>query len=109
MTTITATQLKLKTQNESIVLLDIRSARERVHFHIGGQHVSLTKLQTKIPEEIISLKEEVIIICCSSISGKRSETARQILEKAGFKNIKILAGGIYTWNRIYPKEKIKSL
>jgi len=111
MNTITCNNLKKITQSKTPVLvIDIRDSIEFRQFNIGGKNYPLeVMLRYGLTDEVKKFKEDLVVICCSSMSGKRSEQAKAILEKAGFKNVKILAGGIYTWRRIYPKDKINCL
>ena len=111
MNTITCTKLREITHSKTPVLvLDIRDSIEYRQFNIGGKNYPLEVMQRYgLTEEVEKFKEELVVICCSSMSGKRSEKAKAILENAGFTNVKILAGGIYTWRRIYPKDKINCL
>ena len=104
MNTITCNNLKIITESKTPVLvLDIRESLEFRQFNIGGKNYSLEVMQRYgLTDEVEKFKDELVVICCSSMSGKRSEKAKAILEKAGFQNVKILAGGIYTWRRIFP-------
>ena len=108
MSNITCTKLKEIAQSDTkLLVLDIRDSIEYRQYNIGGKNYPLEVMRRYgMTDEVKAFKNELVVICCSSMSGKRSENAKVILEKNGFTNVKILAGGIYTWRRIYPKDKI---
>ncbi len=107
MNTISIKDFYIKiTKKEPFLLLDIRERREWVHFNIGGKNVPLSQLQKTIPEELNEYKNTLIVVACSGMKNKRGESARSILQKNGFRKIQILAGGVYAWNKQFPKKNI---
>ena len=96
MTTITAEDVKARSdRGEQLNILDVREPHENLEFNIGGTLVPLGKIQTLQLDEIEDWKNEEVIVYCRS--GNRSGQACQILEMAGFKNVKNLTGGMLEW------------
>lgn len=90
---VTAGELKAMIERgERVILIDVRTPQEHAEGHIPGS--VLMPLNTL--EGIESLPEDgQIILYCRS--GKRSQTARNILERKGFKGLRDLEGGINSW------------
>jgi rhodanese-related sulfurtransferase len=102
MNTITVDELNTRLHNgEQIHLLDVREDAERAEYNIGGKHIPLGKIQALQTEEIDDWKDEEVIVYCRS--GNRSGIASLILEQAGFKNVKNLAGGMLAWREKFEK------
>jgi rhodanese-related sulfurtransferase len=87
--------------SSSVVFLDAREPREFAVSHIAGaipvgyDHFSLENLPASLP------KNTPIIVYCSV--GYRSEKVTEKLQKAGFKNVSNLYGGIFEWvNQDFP-------
>lgn len=81
------------------VLLDVREAHELSGNlgHIDGiLHIPIGSLAKRL-SDLESEKDREIIIVCRS--GARAHTAAQILSKAGFPNVSVLAGGMIAWNK----------
>lgn len=79
--------------NEKLILLDVRDPKEREINKIEGSHfIPLSQIATRTSE--LEKDKEIIIYCKA---GKRSLMAADILQKAGFKNLKSLRGGIISW------------
>lgn len=96
MQNITADEVKSRLDNgETLHLIDVREPHEHAEFNIGGQLISLGKIQTMQVEELDDLKEEEVILYCRS--GNRSGQAATILDMLGFKNTKNLVGGMLGW------------
>ena len=96
MQTISVEELKARRDNgEQIKLLDVRETVENEEFNIGGLLLPLGKIQSMQIEEIEDWKENEVVCYCRS--GNRSGQACLILEMAGFKNVKNLAGGMLAW------------
>lgn len=88
--------------SKSFVVLDSRSDQEFKVSHlnnaiwIGYKDFELQKVLNEIPD-----KETEIAIYCSI--GVRSEKIGEKLQKAGYKNVSNLYGGIFQWkNKGYP-------
>ena len=81
--------------NRNIVLLDVRTPKERKEQSIKGSiHIPLYELGTR-SDELLKYKDKEIICYCRS--GNRSLTAAAKLKKKGF-NSANLKGGIIRWN-----------
>ena len=80
---------------EGAVVLDVRNTAERSHGSIPGSvHVALGDL----PDAIGALPKgrEIITVC---ESGLRASIAASLLERAGFRHVKTLDGGMEAWLR----------
>lgn len=79
------------------ILLDVREPEEFVGElgHIEGSLlVPLDALARRLPKLLGYVDREVVVVCRA---GARSATAGAILRKAGFRDIKNLAGGMLAW------------
>ncbi len=91
--TISAEELKKGLTDNSIDLIDVRTAGEREDFHIGGKHVPAEKVQEHFDKENPHKKT---VLYCSS--GKRSaEAVKKIKQKHPDANIYSLEGGLKEW------------
>ena len=96
MQVITSNELKTRLDaGEHLHIVDVREPYENAEFNIGGLLIPLGKIQTLQIDELDELKTEEIIVYCRS--GNRSGQACQILEMAGFTNVKNLTGGMLDW------------
>ncbi len=96
MKTISVEELKSRRdKGEDIRLLDVREPIENAEFNIGGFLLPVGKIQSMQIEDIENWKEDELICYCRS--GNRSGQGCLILEMAGFKNVKNLAGGMLAW------------
>lgn len=80
---------------EDIVLIDIREAHEREVFNIGGEHVPLSSIVEFAPALPIDKK---IVLYCEK--GIRSVIAIQRLQQK-FPDLKLynLSGGMQAWKK----------
>lgn len=83
---------ELKQQLNNIKLIDVRSNEERALFNIGGLHIPLQDIATRMSE--LNSNDRIVIYCHS---GARSLMAAKMLIEAGFASVKSLAGGIMAW------------
>jgi len=96
---IRVNELKDKMEaGEDFKLLDVREAHEREQFNIGGSFIPLGALMSRIGELEAHKEDEVIVYCRS---GNRSGLAKEFLERAGFKNVRNLLGGMLDWAEAY--------
>ncbi len=96
MTNITPEEVKQRIDaGDKLNLIDVREPHENADFNIGGILLPLGKVHSMQIEEIEDWKEDEVICYCRS--GNRSGQACMILETAGFKNTKNLAGGMLAW------------
>ncbi|CAG0965072.1 thiosulfate sulfurtransferase [Burkholderiales bacterium] len=89
--TLAATQLL----NRDAVALDLRETKE----YEGGRlpnavHIPLSQLESRAAE-LAPMKSRPVIAYCAR--GQRSRGAGSALEKAGFKDIYHLTGGVAAW------------
>ena len=82
--------------SEEFLLIDVREDYERADFNVGGIHIPVGFIPSKV-EELSEHKEEEIVIYCRS--GNRSGQAKIFLEQFGFKNVRNLLGGMIEWQR----------
>jgi rhodanese-related sulfurtransferase len=96
MTTITAEEVKARIDaGEKINIIDVREPYENAEFNIGGTLVPLGSIQSMQLDDLEPYKNEELILYCRS--GNRSGQACQILEMAGFTNVRNLTGGMLYW------------
>lgn len=93
--TVTVQEMcSLLDKGESVWILDVRDDEEVKKAKItNAHHIHLTQLPEnldKIPE-----KKEIYIFCGS---GLRSTIAASLLKREGWKNIKVILGGVAGWN-----------
>jgi len=73
--------------------LDVRESDEWAEYHIPNTtHIPLGTLQRKLAE--LPKDQEIIVVCRS---GNRSQTGRDILQKAGFEKVSSMNGGLKEW------------
>jgi len=81
-------------QQESILLLDVRTAGENRAGHIAGSlHIPLHELKRRM-FELENYRDREIIVYCAS--GNRSVTATHLLDTNGFRAVN-LRGGMLAW------------
>jgi rhodanese-related sulfurtransferase len=101
MQTITAEELHSRmAAGEQLNIVDVREPHEHAEFNIGGKLLPLGNIQTLQIDDLEEYKNEELIVYCRS--GNRSGQACQILEMAGFTQVKNLIGGMLNW-----QDKIK--
>jgi rhodanese-related sulfurtransferase len=82
-------------QGERLFLLDVREPAEYVEARVAGSTlIPLGQLATRVGELPRDLP--IVAICRS---GNRSGVALQLLQRAGFTDVRNLAGGIIAWSR----------
>jgi rhodanese-related sulfurtransferase len=86
---------KLARASSDIVILDVRTERERRSKSISGSiHIPLNELKARLGELKKNQGKEIVCYCAS---GNRSVSAALKLKKAGFKSAN-LKGGIAEWS-----------
>ncbi len=96
---IDAKELKEKLdRGDDFVLIDVRESHEHQEFNVGGQLIPVGIIQTKVPELEQHKNDEVVVYCRS---GARSGMAQQILQRAGFTNVRNLTGGMLAWRETF--------
>ncbi|MBK8704552.1 MAG: rhodanese-like domain-containing protein [Saprospiraceae bacterium] len=98
---ITVQELKERMdKGETIHLIDVREPYEHEEFNIGGLLCPLGNVMRAI-EEMSEHKAEEIVVYCRS--GRRSDTAKQIMQQAGYQNVRNLLGGMLDWQEAFGK------
>jgi NADPH-dependent 2,4-dienoyl-CoA reductase/sulfur reductase-like enzyme/rhodanese-related sulfurtransferase len=84
------------------VLLDVRSLEEfeAMRLGVGEQLIPLGALRGRLDELPADKEREIICYCKVSLRGYEAAT---LLEAHGWKNAKVLEGGVMAWP--YPREK----
>jgi len=92
--------LRIK-ENKSIILLDVRSRKEFEEERLPNSVlIPLNVLRSRLHE--LNKNSEIITFCSISLRGYE---AALILKAEGFKNVKVLDGGLTLW----PFEKLKGI
>ena len=87
------TPQELATKLTAVTVVDVRSANEWSHGHLpGAKHIPLGSLIDRLGE--IPSGKPVVVQCQS---GGRSQIAASILERAGFRDVINLTGGLSAW------------
>lgn len=100
---VTSDQLKEKLNNkEQIVMLDVRNPDEyeQMRLGVGEKLIPLGQLRKRMEELPENKETEIITWCKISLRGYE---AALILQANGYKNVKVLEGGIMAWP--YKREK----
>ena len=91
---IQAEELKSRLDHgDSLFLLDVRDEYEFEISNIGGHLIPLPELPKRLKE--LSARQEIVTVCKM---GPRGVKAAELLQKAGFKNVYNLRGGIHAWS-----------
>jgi adenylyltransferase/sulfurtransferase len=91
---ITARDLKMRQdRGEDLFILDVREMHEYQICNLKGKLIPLGELARRVNE--LDSSREMVVHCRS---GKRSAEAIQFLQKAGFKKLWNLKGGILAWS-----------
>jgi len=93
---ITSLEAKEMMENGKTIFLDVRSPEECKQIRLAKCHtmqfIPLGQLRSRVNE--LNKDDEVVTFCKISLRGYEAEG---ILEGAGFKNVKVLEGGIASW------------
>lgn len=74
-------------------ILDVREPYEWVETHIpGATLIPLGELASRVAE--VPKDKQVVVVCRS---GNRSQSGRDILQRAGFTNVTSMTGGVNQW------------
>lgn len=83
--------------NPSFLLLDVRTPEEFQQSHLNGAKL-IDFYANNFTKEIMELdKSKKYLIYCRT--GVRSSKTMKLMEKAGFKEVYNLSGGITRWNK----------
>jgi rhodanese-related sulfurtransferase len=92
--TIQVEELKRRLDaGENLFLLDVREEYEFDISNIGGHLIPLPELSDRMRE--LDASQEIIALCKM---GTRSAKAVQLLNNAGFSNVRSVTGGIHAWS-----------
>ena len=92
---ITVTELKQKLdKGEEFVFIDVRESYEHEEFNLGARLIPLGDFSDAIPTLENHKSDEIVVHCRS---GARSGMAQQLLQAAGFSNVRNLEGGVMAW------------
>src|SRR5246127_3649614 len=90
---ITATELKARQdRGDKLFILDVREPHEYQICNLQGKLIPLGELPRRVNE--LDSSREMVVHCRS---GKRSADAIHFLQKAGFKKLWNLKGGVLAW------------
>ncbi len=92
---ITVRELKQKLDaKEKFVFIDVREVAEYEQFNLGADLVPLGNLMAEL-HNYEDYKDQEIVVHCRS--GKRSATAKYIMEQEGYTKVRNLLGGVLAW------------
>lgn len=98
---ITVQELKQKLDNkDQFVFIDVREPYEYEEFNLGAKLIPVAQIMEAIPDLEEAKSQEVVVHCRS---GARSGMAQQILQQAGFGNVRNLTGGVLAWQEAFEK------
>lgn len=88
------------------LLVDVRSAAEYADGHLPGA-INIAHDTIQGNEAVLDgWKDKVVILYCRS--GRRSTLAADVLEKAGFRDVRLLEGNMPGWEgKGLPVEKVR--
>jgi rhodanese-related sulfurtransferase len=84
----------------AIAVIDVRGPDELAGLlsHItGARNVPLAELQRRMTE-LTSLTDTPVVLVCQT--DRRSGRAAALLDAAGFRNVRVLRGGMVRWNEV---------
>lgn len=81
-------------KKEEFTFIDVRESYEYDEFNLGARLIPLGEFNDAI-STIEGGKEQEIVIHCRS--GARSGMAQQMLQTAGYSNVRNLIGGVLAW------------
>ena len=88
-------EFKSAMQELGAVVVDVRTPGEREQGYIEGSENIDWNSGTLVDKMASTDKDAPVLIYCAS--GGRSNRAMEALQKAGFTNVKDLAGGMHAW------------
>ncbi len=92
---LSVTDFEKKLTKKNVVLVDVRTPEEVADGHLDSA-LNINFLSENFAGEIEAMnKKNTYLIYCRT--GKKSRSAADLLEKAGFKRVHMLDGGITAW------------
>ncbi|MFT5166967.1 MAG: rhodanese-related sulfurtransferase [Saprospiraceae bacterium] len=96
---ITVQELKQKLdKGEKFVFIDVREKYEFEEFNLEAKLIPLGEFERAIAGFEDHKDEEIVIHCRS---GARSGMAQQLMQIAGFTNVRNLTGGVLAWQSAF--------
>jgi rhodanese-related sulfurtransferase len=93
---ITIAEFEKMSSKKKNLIVDVRTPEEVATGHLAGS-VNINFLGENFPQEISNLnKNKTYLLYCKS--GNRTRKAADQMQKAGFKHVYMLQGGITAWN-----------
>lgn len=99
---IEAEELAARLGDGNIAVIDVRGPDEFVGplGHIAGaRNLPLAELAGR-PDALAALRDQPVVLVCRT--DKRSATAAQTLRGHGFRQVRVLRGGMERWNQTRP-------
>lgn len=84
-------------KNQGGLLLDVREPNEYASGHAPGSVLIPVGQLEKRLQEIRQFQDKPVAVICRS--GRRSAAAAEILQKAGFSDVKNVDGGMLAWEQ----------
>lgn len=84
-------------KNQGALLLDVREPNEYASGHAPGSVLIPVGQLEKRLQEIRQFQDKPVAVICRS--GRRSAAAAEILQKAGFSDVKNVDGGMLAWEQ----------
>ena len=82
-------------KEKDVIILDVRTPQEYQEGHISNAINIPVQILGQQLDKLNNFKDKKILVYCRS--GHRSAIASQILDRAGFKNVYNLKGGLLEW------------
>jgi rhodanese-related sulfurtransferase len=82
-------------KEKNVIILDVRTPQEYQEGHISNAINIPVQILGQQLDKLNNFKDKKILVYCRS--GHRSAIASQILDRAGFKNVYNLKGGLFEW------------
>ena len=82
-------------KEKDVIILDVRTPQEYQEGHISNAINIPVQILGQQLDKLNNFKDKKILVYCRS--GNRSAIASQILDRAGFKNVYNLKGGLLEW------------
>ena len=82
-------------KEKDVIILDVRTPQEYQEGHISNAINIPVQILGQQLDKLNKFKDKKILVYCRS--GHRSAIASQILDRAGFKNVYNLKGGLFEW------------
>ena len=85
---------------EKFVFIDVREQHEYDEFNLGAKLIPMGEIMGALPDLEEHKSDEIVVHCRS---GNRSGMIKQVMQGAGFQNVRNLTGGVLAWMDAYGK------